>query len=162
MLIAEQKECSRCHTPTAIDDFPTRCTFCKGCHAQHVREYSKGLYQDDPQYAQKIRERNRAWKLANPNKAKRANLYKYNISLEEYDSLLNSQDGRCATCSRLFDDLIRACIDHNHACCPGQRSCGKCIRGLLCNPCNRALGNINDALPVLKQMIVYLEERQYG
>lgn len=31
-------------------------------------------------------------------------------------------------------------IDHDHACCPGNESCGKCIRGVLCGSCNVILG----------------------
>jgi hypothetical protein len=31
-------------------------------------------------------------------------------------------------------------IDHDHACCPGKRSCGRCLRGLLHRTCNVAVG----------------------
>src|SRR4029077_2130187 len=31
-------------------------------------------------------------------------------------------------------------VDHDHNCCPGAHSCGKCIRGILCGTCNSALG----------------------
>jgi hypothetical protein len=31
-------------------------------------------------------------------------------------------------------------IDHNHACCDKEISCGSCIRGILCNQCNTQIG----------------------
>jgi len=33
-------------------------------------------------------------------------------------------------------------LDHDHACCPGVRACGACIRGALCNSCNFRLGTV--------------------
>jgi hypothetical protein len=36
-------------------------------------------------------------------------------------------------------------VDHDHAHCNGEQSCGKCIRGFVCKRCNLARGQI-DAL----------------
>jgi len=49
-------------------------------------------------------------------------------------------------------------IDHDHACCSGNQSCGKCVRGLLCSSCNRALGLFGDDPSVLQAAITYLEQ----
>jgi hypothetical protein len=39
-------------------------------------------------------------------------------------------------------DSSRIHIDHDHRCCPGERSCGQCIRGLSHDHCNRELGHV--------------------
>ena len=48
-------------------------------------------------------------------------------------------------------------VDHDHDCCPGQSSCGKCIRGLLCLTCNRALGLLKDDPMRVRAAADYLE-----
>lgn len=48
---------------------------------------------------------------------------------------------RCALCGAVDVDLV---IDHDHRCCPTERACGKCVRGLLCRPCNVGLGMFKD------------------
>lgn len=82
---------------------------------------------------------------------------KYKISCWDYFNLLNLQGGRCKICSISEDNFARKLhVDHDHNCCPGNRSCGKCIRGLLCPNCNIGLGKVKDDLMVIQSMINYL------
>ena len=86
-------------------------------------------------------------------------LQKYNLTLEDYHNLLQSQDFSCKICKQ--KDITfrkRLSVDHDHACCPGEGSCGKCIRGLLCHHCNAALGNAKDSIETLQRMIDYLQK----
>ena len=84
---------------------------------------------------------------------------KYGLSLDDYHGLLEDQNFTCKICKR--KDVTfrkRLSVDHNHACCPGEGSCGKCIRGLLCHHCNAALGNVQDNIKTLQAMIEYLQK----
>jgi hypothetical protein len=60
--------------------------------------------------------------------------YKYNITWQEGEALYAKQSGMCALCDKPLDGKFH--VDHDHRCCPGDRSCGKCVRGLLCGICN--------------------------
>jgi hypothetical protein len=63
----------------------------------------------------------------------------------DYDALLERQGGRCAMCGTdACASGQRFSVDHDHSCCPGEFSCGKCVRGLLCRKCNGALGFIEN------------------
>ncbi|MEZ0166998.1 endonuclease VII domain-containing protein [Kineococcus sp. LSe6-4] len=68
---------------------------------------------------------------------------KYGLLPGEYDTMLAAQKGACAICEEPHDPSQRwkvLAVDHDHDCCPGQRACGNCVRGLLCAACNRGLG----------------------
>jgi hypothetical protein len=91
----------------------------------------------------------RAWRSRNPERVRNmALMYHYGISLEEYNKMLSAQGGSCAICS-CVPGLRRLAVDHNH-------STGK-VRGLLCGPCNRALGILSDDPALLRAASDYLE-----
>jgi Recombination endonuclease VII len=83
---------------------------------------------------------------------------KYHLTLEQYQEMLERQGGRCAVCSRTPEDNSRRfAVDHDHACCPGNSSCGKCVRSLLCNVHNLILGQLHDDLITLQRIATYVE-----
>lgn len=68
----------------------------------------------------------------------------YGLPPGGYQALYEAQGGRCAICRRATGASKRLAVDHDHACCPGPVSCGKCVRGLLCGICNRYVGLLGD------------------
>ncbi len=69
------------------------------------------------------------------------------ITEEQFNQMPETQGYACAMCGKPFEDGRRIFADHDHTCCPKQvnaraKTCGKCIRGLLCFRCNTALGYI--------------------
>ena len=84
----------------------------------------------------------------------------YGISLQEWEELLIAQNGKCAVCKTSIalklDGTQESSVDHDHSCCPGQNSCGKCVRGILCLNCNWGLGQFKDNPDILQAAIDYL------
>ncbi len=69
---------------------------------------------------------------------------KYNITPESWEEMYAAQGGRCRICQSAIT-RTQAQTDHDHGCCPGTaNSCGECVRGLLCRPCNQGLGYFRD------------------
>ena len=79
----------------------------------------------------------------------------YNQTLEEHHAKRAEQLDACAICRRPFSQF-QPYQDHDHACCPSKRSCGRCIRGLLCMRCNMALGLLGDDEAALEAALRYL------
>jgi hypothetical protein len=64
----------------------------------------------------------------------------YRMTVADYFRLLLRQQGGCRICKRAPGSGRRLSVDHDHACCPGKQSCGKCVRALLCTNCNWLVG----------------------
>jgi hypothetical protein len=75
---------------------------------------------------------------------------KYGITIEQRDALLATQNHCCAVC--LSPDPGNKngwVVDHCHII--------GVMRGILCQPCNIALGNVKDNQETLQKLICYLE-----
>lgn len=89
---------------------------------------------------------------------KRSSLkHKYGITLEEYYEMWEAQDNKCAICQKpLTDGKMGAHVDHDHACCEGKRSCGECIRGILCGACSIGIAKFNDSASLMYEASNYV------
>ena len=73
----------------------------------------------------------------------------YGITIEDYDTILESQNGKCAICHGGTSKRHFA-VDHNHR--NGN------VRGLLCARCNTALARFMDRRVVVGRAYKYLGE----
>lgn len=84
--------------------------------------------------------------------------YLYGITADEYAAKLREQGGVCDICGKTPEQNGgNLAVDHDHSCCPGGRSCGKCVRGLLCDMCNRAIGLMQDDAERMRRAAAYIE-----
>jgi hypothetical protein len=67
----------------------------------------------------------------------------YGMTHEAFAQLLNDQGNACGMCREVFTEDSVIFVDHDHGCCAEEkRSCGQCVRGLLCLRCNTGLGYV--------------------
>jgi hypothetical protein len=132
------KRCVKCGLSKDLEDFYKTVqrgseyyrTACKECEKAVQRAKSRLMSQDD---------------------MRRKNIKSlYNLTPWEYDNLMIRGCEVCGT----FDDL---CVDHDHRCCPGRKSCGGCIRGVLCGRHNKAEGFLRGSADEARALAEYME-----
>ena len=81
----------------------------------------------------------------------------YGLTFEEYNQMLESQNGVCAICGKeetdtdwRSDKVKQLAVDHNH-------ETGK-VRALLCGKCNKAIGLLKDNIQLFQATIDYLNK----
>ena len=136
------KICIDCKEEKEIDDFYKHPTYtgghyhrCKPCHAKISMQWAK----DNPEKRKKAE--------------RRATLkYYHNLSLEDYDTMLENQNGGCAICGKTQEkntDRRSLAVDHCHRI--------NKIRGILCDKCNRGIGYLDDNPTIARKAAEYLE-----
>lgn len=81
---------------------------------------------------------------------KRRRIYRYGITPERFDK---ATEVGCEVCGKTD---VKLHVDHDHRCCPGNYTCGECVRGFLCGACNRAIGLLNDDPDLIFAAAAYL------
>lgn len=129
------KQCKRCKLDKPLNDYGIRIwgangigykTECKDCVNEKLR-----LKHD--------KEHNRSELLK----------HRFGITMDEYNQMFTNQGGSCAICQTPQTAFTKAlAVDHRHS--------DGTIRGLLCDNCNRALGQFKDSIELLKIAIDYL------
>ena len=89
----------------------------------------------------------------------------YHKTLDWYEEQFKAQNGCCIICGKPERCLgsgrktkSALVVDHNHECCSGEKSCGECVRGLICDDCNHILGFAHDNPEILESAISYLKK----
>lgn len=121
------------------------------------RERNKRAREENPErykaYIAKFHEKNPLWR-------KDSHLQrKYGLTLEAFNSILTLQGNCCCVCNSLSPGRRSSSgkdgdwvVDHCHA-------SGK-IRGIICHPCNAALGMVRDNPTTLRALAEYLEKNK--
>ncbi len=142
-IVDGKKLCTKCSKIKSIEEFHNdrqrpggKFTWCKPCANAYTKPIKKRhrANRDSP-----FLRTSRRWRDK-----------KYFGSITIFDELIEQQGGKCAICDTPHDDrtVPRFAIDHCH-----ER---KVIRGVLCQNCNKALGNARDSIEILQRMIEYL------
>lgn len=76
----------------------------------------------------------------------------HGISIEEYEEMLEDQDGKCYVCGGVGYSNGRLDVDHCH-------KTGR-VRRLLCPMCNRALGMMRECSESILSLALYAEEHK--
>ena len=85
-------------------------------------------------------------KCRNKQRVRRARVEKYGITFEEFSTLLDAQEGKCAICVEEFEG--EPMVDHDHV--------TRRVRGLLCKNCNTGLGMFRDSQLLLRSAAAYI------
>ena len=100
---------------------------------------------------EKVLETQKKWNNKNFERRKNVILKNvYGITLDDYNRMFNTQEGKCAICKRHQNELTRTlCVDHDHK--------TNKVRALLCLTCNTDVSVVENRL---EEMTKYLNKHR--
>lgn len=118
--------------------------FCRPCNSAAQREWRLA----NPDAERAI---GRRYRTRHPQRARELKLARMGLGVDGYEAMLAAQRGRCAICDGGPSGAQRILVvDHDH-------DTGK-VRGLLCDLCNKGLGQFRDRLDLIRSAARYLED----
>ena len=117
----------------------------------------------DPMKKAKHHANSEAWRKAHPeyvagrNRKHRLKI-QYKWTPEIWEETFESQGRCCVICGSPEPGNNGWSVDHDHSCCPGRISCGRCVRSILCTACNPGLGAFKDNPEILRNAADYIEK----
>jgi len=156
------KTCPKCNKEKNVSEFYNNKKRKDGLHSYCIEcknAYDK-IHNATPEYTAKRKTRNGTPDGKASNRASHLNKNYPGFTHDKYDALLTAQMGHCAICpaTNPGGNHKHFLVDHDHKCCPGRKTCGNCIRGLLCYKCNTSLGGFDDDPMLLYIAMRYLEK----
>lgn len=129
---------------------------CKKCRS----EKRKGEYLEDPS---SHCERQRISRKNNPEAHRGYDMKKrFGLTPEMFKKMFEEQGSVCAACGSTDPGTPSGAwhVDHDHKCCDNisGKTCGKCVRAILCRWCNMALGNAKEDTNRLRKLADYVEK----
>lgn len=168
ILFMTEKMCTECRISKPLEEFypdsrrrdgcASKCAECANrIRVEHYEKMDKEeLVAWQLRKRQAAREKYRDNKEEILEKQSWQNLFKkYGLTKEQYEALLELQNGVCAICGRAQEDSItlrRLGVDHCH-------KTGK-VRGLLCQRCNSAIGFLSDDHDLLRKAVKYVMQME--
>lgn len=123
------------------------------CKKQNMKQINAEIMKNEDKRKAKY-EQTTTWNMNNKNRCfdnqRKLMLKKqYNLTVEEYNKILESQQHKCAICKRHTSEFKKKfSVDHNH-------DNGR-IRGLLCYNCNLGIGKFKDDMIWLVEAVKYI------
>lgn len=164
--LADVKACRECGEVKPLLDFSPRRDqadghhwWCIDCKRAKDRAYGKVYRENNPE--QKRQSARKYVRKADVRelRSKTTLREKYGLTPESLLAKIEAQGGNCPFCPP-GTDVTNWDVDHDHECCPDAKTCGKCLRDILCHKHNLGLGYWNDDPVLLRQAAEYIESHR--
>lgn len=163
----ETKTCGICSTSKPLLDFPFRRDsadghhpWCFDCKRSKDREYSEQYRMRHPDERRRSARRHARRDDVRSRNGEAALLFKYGLTREAFEAKLAAQGGKCPLCPPGAPRPSMWAVDHDHGCCSGKNTCGGCLRDILCQRHNGALGAFGDDPALFRGAADYVEQHR--